>query len=109
MYSAACRALIALRIDDPIEASQVHGCGGILGLLLAALFDRDHGAFYGKGGRQFGVQVAGIVAICAWSGCISCVYFYLLFRRGTFRVPRLYEIVGLDYIEHGGPVATTSK
>jgi len=55
VYSVACRALYALKIDDPIEASQVHGAGGFLGVMLTSFFDRDHGSFYGHGGKQFGI------------------------------------------------------
>ena len=33
-----------------------------------------------------------------WSGS----YFWILKKFGKLRVPRLYEMIGLDYIEHGG-------
>jgi len=49
------RLLMKLKIDDPIEASQVHGFGGILGLILLGFFHKEKGIFYGDNGRQLGV------------------------------------------------------
>lgn len=39
-YSTACRVMNALKIDDPLDATQVHGCCGILGVLMVAFFDQ---------------------------------------------------------------------
>jgi len=44
-------------------------------------------------------------AISAWALILSGTYFFTLKRFGLLRVPIIYEIVGLDYIEHGGPAA----
>ena len=46
--------------------------------------------------------MVGAVAIASWSIILSGGYFLILKKRNVFRVPRLYEIVGLDYVEHGG-------
>jgi len=36
---------------------------------------------------------------------LSGIYFLVLNKMGKLRVPLIYELVGLDYIEHGGPAA----
>jgi len=53
VYGLAIRLMRKLKIDDPVEASAVHGFGGIWGLFVVGLFDRDEGVFYGGG--QLGI------------------------------------------------------
>ena len=38
-YTLSCKLLHKLKIDDPLEATNVHGFGGIAGLICAGLFD----------------------------------------------------------------------
>lgn len=38
-----------LKIDDPLEASQVHIGGGLVGLLSVGLFDQEVGYFHAAG------------------------------------------------------------
>lgn len=38
IYSCACLATEKLKIDDPIEAFQVHGCCGMWGIIAFAFF-----------------------------------------------------------------------
>jgi Amt family ammonium transporter len=72
---------------------------------VVGFFDRDEGIFYGDDGKQLGVQIMAVVVIIAWAVFFSGVYFFILKLFKKFRVPLIYEIVGLDYIEHGGSVA----
>lgn len=46
-YSLAVRLMDYLKIDDPIEAFQVHGCCGFIGCLMVAIFETDKGLIYG--------------------------------------------------------------
>lgn len=46
IYGLSTRMMLALHIDDPLEASQVHGFGGIWGVFVVGFFDRDEGLFY---------------------------------------------------------------
>jgi ammonia channel protein AmtB len=55
VYGLSTRLTRKLKIDDPLEAGQVHGFGGAYGALVVAFFDRDHGIFYGDDGEQLGV------------------------------------------------------
>lgn len=46
-YSCACRAMNAMKIDDPLEAFQVHGACGVMGCIVLAFFKMEDGIFYG--------------------------------------------------------------
>lgn len=45
-YIGWCKLLDKLGIDDPVEASAVHGAGGIWGLIAVAFFDNTTGVIY---------------------------------------------------------------
>lgn len=57
VYSVFCKVLDYLKIDDPLDAFQVHGACGILGCLCVALFEKDVGVFYDSttGWNQLGI------------------------------------------------------
>jgi len=60
------------------------------------------GAFYGGGGEQLGNQVAGLVAIAAWTCGLSGIMFFSMKYAGILRVPIEDEVMGLDESHHGG-------
>lgn len=43
MYSFACKLAKKLGVDDPIEASMVHGACGAWGLIAVGIFDNKYG------------------------------------------------------------------
>ena len=47
VYSLACYLTNKYKIDDPLEAFQVHGCCGAWGLIARAIFDFEKGIIYG--------------------------------------------------------------
>jgi Amt family ammonium transporter len=47
IYSLMVRLLNKLKIDDPLEAFQVHGACGFWGCIATALFKKEEGIFYG--------------------------------------------------------------
>ena len=46
-YSLACLVMTKLKVDDPLEAFQVHGACGIMGCIVLAFFKMEAGIFYG--------------------------------------------------------------
>ena len=117
IYYGSSTLLKKLKIDDPLDASPVHGFCGAWGVIAAGLFAKkkyvlndygcvggaDHyGAFYGGGGKQFGNQVVGVLAIVAWVGFTSSLLFGALKVSGFLRVPVEEEEAGLDTSHHGG-------
>ena len=106
IYGLASRLLIKLKVDDPLEATHVHGFGGLWGVFVVGLFDKDNGIFYGHNWDQLGVQISAILAITGWSIFWSGSYFTICKTMGRFRVPLIHEVVGLDFVEHGRSIAS---
>ncbi len=93
-----------LKIDDSLDVFPVHGVGGIIGLLLTAVFSAA--AFGGVGldeggiGGQFMTQVIGIVATLAWCGGATFVLLKVIDMIVPLRVSAEEEIEGLDLVLH---------
>jgi len=94
-----------LHIDDSLDVFPVHGIGGILGILLTAVFAAPGlgglGLQQGRGiGEQLGVQLAGAGATIVWCALLT---FVILKAVGAFiplRVSEEEETEGLDIVLH---------
>jgi ammonium transporter, Amt family len=104
VYVYGCKFLQVVGVDDPVEATAVHGCCGIWGLIAVGFFDNDKGIFCGttKSGAFFGWQWIGMICILAWALVLSGGYFWAMRSMGMLRVSLLDEIIGLDITEMGG-------
>ncbi len=98
-----------LKIDDSLDVFPVHGVGGILGTLLAAVFSSTQlGAFSGFGhadgiggiGEQFGVQLTGVIATIAYTAVATYVILKVVGLVSTLRADEESETKGLDIVEH---------
>jgi len=99
-----------LKIDDSLDVSPVHGVGGIMGTLLAAVFASTAlGVFSGQGfaeginsmSQQLGVQLIGVIATLFYTVVVT----YLIFKvialiTNGLRVTEDEEAEGLDIISH---------
>ena len=96
------------KIDDSLDVFPVHGVGGMLGTLLAAVFASDQlGAFSGQGynegmamGSQFQVQVIGVVSTFIYTAVITFILLKVLDAVVGLRVSEEDETQGLDITEH---------
>lgn len=111
VYLLSAKLLIKLQIDDPLEASPIHGFCGIWGVLAVGIFGTDsNAAFAGydltgdpfKSGQQFGVQVIGALCILGWTVVTSTILFLGIKYTIGLRVDKETELEGLDSSEHGG-------
>jgi Amt family ammonium transporter len=112
-----------LKIDDPVDASPVHGACGIWGVIAAGLFDMGNGfdTFHGWSGfscmteedadgntvcqtgiwgKAFGVQILLCIMVCLWAGTLSTLIFLGLKMTGLLRISDEVEEVGLDAAKH---------
>lgn len=98
-----------LKIDDSLDVMPVHGVGGILGTLLAAVFcSTQIGLFSGQGpvgvettmGAQFGVQLTGVIATFVFTAVATAIILKLIDLMVGLRVDEDDESVGLDLVSH---------
>jgi Amt family ammonium transporter len=97
-----------LKIDDSLDVFPVHGVGGVLGTLLAAVFASDAiGVFSGQGynegmtmGSQFVVQVTGVVATFVYTGVVTFILLKVVDSIMGLRVSEEEEQTGLDLAMH---------
>merc|ERR1719387_1241482 len=105
-----------IKVDDPVDASSVHGTCGIWGCLAAALFDfgtgteKHHGwggfsatsyeedgeVKYMTTGDAIGANLAEIIFVIVWSGGLSAVILLALKMAKVLRVDEETESVGMD-------------
>ena len=99
-----------LKIDDSLDVFPVHGVGGILGTLLAAVFaSTELGIFSGQGfadgvtsiGQQFGIQAVGVISTFVYTAVVSFILFKLVgMITNGLRVDVEQETQGLDITDH---------
>jgi len=95
----------ALHIDDSLDVMPVHGVGGILGTLLTGVFAAQvlGGVGYGDQvtmGGQVLVQLAGVLAVGAWSGGLTFVLVKICSALTGMRIGPEDETEGLDTVLH---------
>ncbi len=103
-----CVSLVKARlgIDDSLDVFAVHGVGGMLGTLMTSVFVSAAfgGAGYAEGmtmGKQFGVQVTGVVATFAWSAIATFVVVKITAAVAGLRASDEQITDGLDVSTHG--------
>ena len=100
VYILSTKFMNKAKIDDPIQASQVHGFCGFWGVLSVGIFDRDTGLIYTGSLRQLQVQLIGALAMTAWV-VIFCTFFFKVMQSvKRLRVTAVYEIIGIDLLMH---------
>ena len=95
-----------LKIDDSLDVFPVHGVGGALGTILAAVFVSVAwgGAGYADGmnlGSQLGVQVLGVVVTLIYAAVVSYVLLKVIGLLMPLRATAETEQQGLDIVQHG--------
>jgi Amt family ammonium transporter len=105
-YQAVELVRHTLKIDDSLDVFAVHGVGGILGTLLAAVLAAPAlgGVGYAPGmdmGSQALVQLLGVAAVCAWSAIVALVLAVVIDRTIGLRAPVEAIEDGLDMSAHG--------
>jgi len=95
-----------LKIDDSLDVFPVHGVGGALGTILAAVFVSASlgGAGYGEGmnlGSQMSVQLIGVAATAVYAAVVSYVLLKVISFIAPLRADLESEQQGLDLVQHG--------
>ncbi len=98
------------KIDDSLDVFPVHGVGGIIGTLMAAVFaSTELGIFSGQGfadgitsiTQQLTVQAIGVAATFIYTAIVTLILLKLVnVITGGLRVSPDEETQGLDIIDH---------
>jgi len=101
-YSATQYFKRVLKIDDSLDVFTVHGIGGILGLLLTAVFaaSLDGLGLETSMGAQFVTQLIGVLAVTIWCAVLSFIILKLVDKTIGLRVSADEETEGLDLVLH---------
>lgn len=108
VYYASSALVLKIGIDDPLEASAVHGFCGIWGVLAVGIFSTDDfvadafGDVNEELGSRFGYQLLAAFTIMVWTIGTSFIMFKLIDVTVGLRVDEAAEKRGLDKEEHGG-------
>ena len=94
------------KIDDSLDVFAVHGVGGVLGIMLTAVFTAAAlgGMGFAEGfgiGKAIWVQFVGAAATVVWAGGLSWVILKVVGAVVGLRVSEEDEIEGLDITTHG--------
>ena len=81
-----------LKIDDVVGAIPVHLFAGIFGTLVVPLSNPD---------TNFGTQLTGVIAVCAFSFILSYITFKVLKQTIGLRISSQAEKLGTDVAEVG--------
>ncbi len=87
-------------IDDTLDVFPCHGVGGLVGMLLTAVFATEGGAIRGTL-HLFGVHVGAMVVVVPLVYLVSAGLYRVVDLAIPLRVPAEDELRGLDLSQHG--------
>jgi Amt family ammonium transporter len=90
-------------VDDTLDVFACHGLGGVVGMLLTAVFAKDVGLLYGHL-HTFLVHLAALGLVAGFSFGGAWVLYRLVDRLVPLRVSEEDEGRGLDLSQHGETV-----
>ncbi|NDF61035.1 MAG: ammonium transporter, partial [Crocinitomicaceae bacterium] len=86
-------------IDDTLDVFPCHGVGGIIGMLLTAVFAKDLGLVAGKFDMLF-AHFKGLFVVLAFSFFGSLLIYWITNKITPMRVSLVSEKKGLDVSQH---------
>ncbi len=99
--NAAIRLQRKTQVDDTLEVFPSHGIGGMVGMVMTALFAREVGLLHGGGWTPFAVHLLALVGTVAFTFGGAYVLFRLVHVIIPMRVTEEQEARGLDLSQHG--------
>ena len=103
-YQAVLWLKSRLKVDDSLDVFAVHGVGGVLGTLMAAVVALP--SLDGVGldvafTEQLQTQVVGVVGVVVWTAIAAWVIVWLVKLLGGWTVSSAAEVEGVDITTHG--------
>lgn len=95
-------------LDDTLDVFPCHGLGGIVGMILTAVFAKDVGLVYGKT-ETFLYHLLALVIVGVFTFGGSFLIFKITGMITRLRVSEEDERLGLDLSQHGETMSSTPK
>jgi Amt family ammonium transporter len=92
-------------LDDTLDVFPCHGVGGMVGMILTAIFAKDVGLLSGNV-KTLGVHILGLVIVSTYTFAMTWVGLKLLARFTQLEVDQEEEFDGLDIHQHGERAVT---
>jgi len=96
----AIRMFVKSKIDDTLEVFPSHGVGGMVGMVLTAVFAKDVGLVYGET-STFIHHILALIIVAAFTFFGSLLLYKLVDKLLAMRVTEEQESRGLDLSQHG--------
>jgi Amt family ammonium transporter len=87
-------------LDDTLDVFPCHGLGGIVGMIMTAVFAKDVGLIHGKT-ETFLAHMAALVIVSVFTFGGSYLLYMITDKILPMRVTKQEEIDGLDISQHG--------
>ncbi len=91
------------KIDDTLDVFPCHGLGGIVGMILTAVFAKDVGLIYGET-KTFFYHLLALVIVMVFCFGGSYILYMVCNVARPMRVTTEEEALGLDLSQHGEKV-----
>lgn len=101
LMMAVTNWLETMRIDDPVGAFPVHASSGIWGTVALGLFAPEGGLLTEGNWHLLGVQLLGLIALCAWGFGSTWIVLKIINVWMPIRATEEEEEIGLDISYHG--------
>lgn len=90
------------KVDDTLDVFACHGIGGIMGMILTAVFSNIEGSslLYGGGWPVFFSHIFVLIGVSVFTFVGSLLIYKLVGLFITFRVTEENEAIGLDITQH---------
>lgn len=99
--NALVHSSLLRKVDDTLDVFACHGVGGIMGMILTAIFAHGEGASLLHGGLGvFGHHMMALVLVSIFTFFGAYLLFKLTDRMIPMRVSEESEIIGLDISQH---------
>ncbi len=95
-------------LDDTLDVFPCHGVGGIVGMIMTAIFAKDVGLIHGEY-KTFSYHMLALVIVGVFTFGGSYIIFKVTSMMTRMRVSPEDERLGLDISQHSETMRTSSK
>jgi len=95
-------------LDDTLDVFPCHGVGGIVGMIMTAIFAKDVGLIHGEY-QTFSYHMLALVIVGVFTFGGSYIIFRITSMMTRMRVSPEDERLGLDISQHSETMRTSSK